>query len=555
MRAIVPVLLAVPLSSAACGKKHSSDNSGDSTTENPTTSASDGSTSIDETSATSQIIIDRATTSGTYRDVIGLNKAPRGTDSQALGANKYEISQLYKIIGVSTVRTLDSYFDICEVYTDDTVTNATNNQTLTNCVNTQGTHATWASNNSGANLGNGIKYNFTTVDSGLDAIYNSGASIYYRMGENNNGPNDTTDFSGWATVGTNIYKHISGQGGGFGNTPSHTVTTNYIELTNEPDGSFWMGSQSNYFSLYNTAFDTVRAVAPASVKIGGPAFTTNFQTHLGISSNPAANFVSSVGSSRLDFISTHVYGSCESATLSEMINNISFLRSYMNSNGLSTKPIIVSEWNIGLNCSSETSFHSARAQSFNGAMMAMMQDSSLNIEKAMIYGGFGNMAFFTVDQSNPGTVTIYPGAWAMRAHMQLAGGTLLSLKVCDKSNANCQSGTGMINAEIIGSAVASGSQVKVTLSNDSAAAKTTALHIQNWQGSTSPSATVKSYPASPVTLAAPSASGTYTVTSDGANTMLSSSETTTSVATGYTNGTVAVVVSIPAQSTILLTIQ
>lgn len=515
---------------------------------------SSGNAPATTTTISASIIVNMTSTNGTYRDVLGINKAPRGTDSSSFAANTYNIAAVYQGLGVSTVRTLDSFMDNCEVYTDDTLTDVNTSATLSNCINGSGVHALWSTNSSGANVSNTAKYNFSVVDLNLDAIYNSGASMYMRLGENNNGPNDTTDFTNWATIAKNIYRHVSGVGGGFSTVPAHVLSPLYVEIFNEPDASFWMGTKANFFTLYNTTWDMIDAIAPGSVKIGGSGFATTFQDHLSVTSNVAATFISSVTTSRLDFFSAHIYGSCDSATLSEMSTHLSYLRTYMNSNGLAAKPLIISEWNSGLNCSSENPFHNSRSQSFNASMMALMQDTSLNIEKAMYYGGFGQMSFITLDTSNVGVVTIHPGAWALKAHSQLTGGTLVSTQVCDSNN-SCLSGVNSASSPLQATTVSSGAAAKMVVSNDSTSTASTTIQIQNWSGSTSPTLTMYSYPSVAQTVAATLSGGVYTVSTTNMTNLNSASIQSSTAAVTKSGSTLTSTVSIPPYAAVYVVVQ
>jgi hypothetical protein len=178
----------------------------------------------------------------------------------------------------------------------------------------------------------------------------------------------------------------------------------------------------------------------------------------------------------------------------------------------------------------------------------------LNIERAHYYGGFGQMSFFTVDTSNVGVVTIYPGAWALKAHSQLSGGTLLGLSVCDSSN-NCQSGVSSATSPLQATAVLNASQVKMVVSNDSATSNTTTIQIKNWTGSSSPSITQTSYPTSSVTVSAPLSSSVYTVSSTSATTLLSNSTTVASITGSVSGSTLTAQVTVPSYQALLLNFQ
>jgi len=459
-----------------------------------------------------------------------------------MGANTYEVSEIYKALGISNVRLHDSQVDVSSIYGDDTVS-------------TSGNVRSWACNTC-SNINTTSNYNFTNTNHATRTTAAAGAGVFLRLGESESGANNVTNLSEFSTAAINVYKHVLGN---FSSTVGQTnVDPTYIELYNEPDGGFWLGTTSDFFTLYNTTYDALKtyltSIGKSSVLVGGAGFTTTFSSHTSITSNVAFGFLSNVTSSRLDFFSSHVYGSCSSASVSAMGSALSTLRSYMNSNSLTSKPLVISEWNLGLTSGgcTEATYHEKRTQSFNAGVMAIMQDTSLNITRAHFYAGFGQMSVISVDPAAVGTVTVHPGAWAFRAHAQLSGGTQLSVQSCDSSGSSCQTGSSQGARAIQASAALVSSSARVVLANDTDTDETVQVNLKNWSGSASVSAVVESYPTTAVTTTAALAAGVYSVSSSNASALLSSNAVSSSVNVSKSGATITISVSVPARTVRLL---
>jgi xylan 1,4-beta-xylosidase len=86
------------------------------------------------------------------------------------------------------------------------------------------------------------------------------------------------------------------------------LRTWYFEVWNEPDISFWTGTQEEYFKLYDLAARAVKQ-CDRQLRIGGPAtartnWIDEFLEHV---NKPSADF--GLDGSRCDFVSTHAYPS------------------------------------------------------------------------------------------------------------------------------------------------------------------------------------------------------------------------------------------------------
>lgn len=430
-------------------------------------------------SSTLTIDVDVSQSSGKVKDLFGANKKTTFSTGKVGGTN-VNAASLYKAFGVSQVRLHDAGVDLCVVYTAAAKQNTavTPAQTVSGC-ELSGTGSiptfTWTPTSSAdADLNNPNNYDFSSVDVTLKEIVATGASVYLRLGESYNGPNNTGDPVAWAKVATNIYKHVIGV---FKPTADIAIDPVYVEVHNEPDGGFWRGSAADFYTLYKETVTRVRAAAAAAgktVRIGGPGFTRSVLTSSTVAGNPANGFVNAVGASNLDFYSAHHYNNCATATMASSGAFLRSLRTLVDSQGATGKPIHVTEWNIGLgqSCGNEF-FAEQRTQSFASGVLTLMQDPALNIDSAHFYAGVPIMSLFDFT-STAGKAKINPSAWAFWAHTRLRGAERLSARVCQ--GAACVDGHAAENLSLQALAAKSGIGQAVIVTNDSTSTQTFTLN-------------------------------------------------------------------------------
>jgi len=424
--------------------------------------------------------VDVAANPGPVRDLNGVNRRPGfslRTPPLAVDA-----TELYAAFGVSQVRTHDTGLDLCEAYTAATIT-STPPQTMSGCT-VSGTPVgtlpsiSWTPHSTATTaLDSTANYDFTSVDTAVTQITGTGASVYLRLGESYNGPNNTASTSAWARVAGNIYRHVIGT---FKPTAGVAATTPvFVEVHNEPDGAFWRGSAVNFFSLFRTTVSEVRAAAAAAgrtVRIGGPGFTSSILTSSTVTGNPANGFIAGVGADSLDFYSAHYYANCSSATLTEASTFLRALRAHVNAQGGTTLPLHLTEWNTGLGERCGTSVYSeARMQSWTSGMLTLMQDASLNVEAAHFYSAVPVMTLFDLSTS-PGSVRVNPSAWAFWAHARLRGMTRLGASVCQGST--CRDGVAADTLPLMAVAGRGALSGAVIITNDTDAAQTYTLRLR-----------------------------------------------------------------------------
>jgi hypothetical protein len=440
-------------------------------------------TVLQTTTVSATIEVDTSQAGGAIRDLFGANKSPRAP--QSFGSSIiYNVAALYQQLGISYVRTHDSGIDLCGTYTDATLYDmSTPTPTvLTGTCTVVGTDAPpqlkWNVNNP-ADVDNPDHYDFTEADRTIAAARQAGAAIYLRLGQSYNGPSDTDNPDAWSKVAVNIYRHVIGEF-----KPSGvSVDPVAVEVYNEPDGGFWRGTKSGFMIYFNNTVDGVRRAAVSagkSLRIGGPGFTTEVVRHIGSSPNVASTFVETATLGRLDFLSVHHYNDCDTASLGKAVDWFDSVRSALAAKGYpQTKPLDISEYNIGLGIACGNAFFSdPQVQAFTSGILTMMQlVDEWNIERAMFYSGFPNMALIT-NSTTSGSVTVNPSAWAVWAHSQLKGGTIVPTRIC-LNGSSCVSGKNAASSSAVALAARiSTGGYRIIVTNMTNAEKTYTLNLK-----------------------------------------------------------------------------
>ena len=438
------------------------------------------------------IEVDTSVVQGTMLDLLGVNRKPSfiaksrlntTTSISTSNSSNLDAGLLYSAFGVSQVRLHDDDIDLCTVYTAAKKMDASGSvsKEVTNCKvtgNSGPPHLIWTPISSAdTDLDNPANYDFNLVDEALRKTQATGASVYLRLGESYNGPNDTDDPVAWAKVATNIYRHVIGV---FKPTSDIAIDPVYVEVHNEPDGVFWRGKTATFNTLFIETVQRVKLAASAAgriVKVGGPGFTTNLLTNATRTGNPANGFVETVSASGLDFYSTHYYGGCAKATLPAAASYLRNVRTLVNNQGGSHLPLHITEWNIGLGEQCGNDFYGQqRTQSFDSGVMTLMHDPAQNIEAAHFYAGVPIMALFDFTSVN-GKVLINPSAWSFWAHAKLKGAIALSTKVCTNTN-NCVAGYAAENSPLLALAGQFGGTQMVIVTNDNPSTSSYTLRVK-----------------------------------------------------------------------------
>jgi hypothetical protein len=502
-------------------------------------------TVANSSSATVVVQVDAAVAGSAIADLFGVNKGPRFNGSVAGTTN--DASTLYQSFGITQARLHDSAVDVCGTYTPVTKTNMNSPSTpITGCTLAgSGGQLPWfrLTPNSSADtaLNNTANYDFSATDAALAATTAAGSRVYLRLGDAFNGPNDTADPVAYAKIVTNIYKHVIGQ------FKAGTTTTDpvYVEVWNEPDGKFWRGTNAAFYTFFTETVTRVRAAAAAAGKtvvIGGPGFTATFMETS--STNLTHGFVSNVGVANLDFFSVHHYGSCATATLATAAQFLRTVRTYADGQGLSGKPLHITEWNMGLGeICGEPLYSDQRMQSYASGMLTLMQDPAQNIKAAHFYSGVTVMSLFDFS-SSPGNVRVNPSAWAFWAHTKLKGSTAISAKVCP-GGLNCVNGYAAENQPLLALA-GSGTGVRTAVvTNDGASSVTYTVKFTGLTGA-SVNATILTPPAGTRDL--PLSGAPLKPLSTGITSLLALPTSETRSALGLSSGQLEMTLTLPSHT-------
>ncbi len=498
--------------------------------------------------STVTVELDAGQTVGVIRDLFGVNKKP-SFPSPTPGVN-WSGTSLYPAFGISQVRLHDSSVDLCSTYTAASKLNTgvTPAQAVSGCT-LQGSggqaHFTWTPISSAdADLNNPNNYDFTAVDEALAGVLATGAAVYLRLGDSYNGPNDTADPVAWAKVATNIYKHVIGV---FKPSAGIAVNPAFVEIFNEPDGGAWQGDVATFNTLFVETAQRVRAAAAAagmSVKIGGAGFTRNILSKSSEVGNPANGFIAAVGASTIDFFSAHHYNTCSTATLAGSASFLRSLRALVNAQGGSSKPLQISEWNIGLGSQCGNAFFAEqRTQSFDSGLLTLMQDPQQNIEAAHYYAAMPIMALFDFSTTS-GVARINPSAWAFWAHSRLRNTTMVSTRICPQGAA-CVAGYAAESAPLLALAGQTGGDSRIVVTNDGSAAVSYTLRLKGLSSATV-TATISTPPSGTRDL--PASGNPIVADANALAVLLASVSKDTRAGLSVTGGQVEVSITIPAHT-------
>ena len=224
-------------------------------------------------------------------------------------------------------------------------------------------------------------YHFAETDEYITAIMESGAQVFFRLGESidhsgeNKYINPPEDYLKWAQICEHIIRHYNeGWAGGF----HYNIV--YWEMWNEPENStMWTGSMEQFYELYRTVARYLKQIYP-ELKIGGCALGN-------IEEEEIQNFLQSLESdgkeTPLDFFSWHTYTDSPDIYAERAV----LVRRLLDENGYNNTESILDEWNYVESWSDLTGtaevIHSPAGAAFIVASLITLQKSP--VDHAMYY--------------------------------------------------------------------------------------------------------------------------------------------------------------------------
>jgi len=204
-------------------------------------------------------------------------------------------------------------------------------------------------------------YDFSSTDSVIASIYESGATALFRLGESFHVPTGSqkmpSDFDKWSSIGLQIIKHYND-----GWDRGYHYGIRQWEIWNEPDlTEFWDGTPQQFYDLYRRTVSKIRQYDP-SLRVGmagfaiasGSAFLEQVMDSVRTNNTP------------LDFFSYHAYQFANPfhyLVLSRRVGEL--LASY----GLSGLESRLTEWN-NYPYHSETTIDYARDDALSASLTA-----------------------------------------------------------------------------------------------------------------------------------------------------------------------------------------
>ncbi len=196
-------------------------------------------------------------------------------------------------------------------------------------------------------------YDFTLTDQYIEAIVAVGTQVFYRLGVSIEHARKKyeifppEDYAKWAQICIGIIRHYTE-----GWADGYRYPIEYWEIWNEPENPpMWQGTKEQYFELYATAAQAIKARFP-HLKVGGYAgcgfyaltrdnqsdFYKGFVTYF----TDFLAFVSaSSGRIPLDFYSWHLY----TTRVAEMAAHADYVRQTLDRFGFTGTESIINEWN------------------------------------------------------------------------------------------------------------------------------------------------------------------------------------------------------------------
>ena len=190
-------------------------------------------------------------------------------------------------------------------------------------------------------------YDFALTDEYLASVRATGAQIIYRLGESiehtshKRYVHPPKSVEKWAQIALGIVRHYND---GWANGFRYDIP--YWEIWNEPENrpTMWSGTDADYFQLYRTVAQTLKAQFP-KIKIGGPAvgYSGKFEGKNFVPSEFVTNFLALCRKENLplDFFSWHGY----TGDLTELPHRATAIKKLLDENGFASAESHLNEWN------------------------------------------------------------------------------------------------------------------------------------------------------------------------------------------------------------------
>lgn len=314
-----------------------------------------------------EINVDFSTVVGDIKPLNGINNGPAsGARHKRSGDIRWKLdaTDIFETLEIPFVRTHDAEYP----YGSDSFVDI---------------HCIFPDEN--ADVNDPASYHFADTDAYLAKIADSGAEIFYRLGESidhsgknlYNGP--PADYTKWAQVCEHIIRHYNE-----GWADGYTYGIRFWEIWNEYDHSdMWTASDEEYFLFYCQTASYLKEQFP-DLMIGGPAFTGAIEERV----RAFLEYLKAYdGDVPLDFMSWHLYHPYPN----KILQNSKLARALLDEYGYTDTLSILDEWNYiedwNLIGQARSALHRSgvKGAAYMTTALINMQNSPVDI--AMYYDG------------------------------------------------------------------------------------------------------------------------------------------------------------------------
>lgn len=191
-------------------------------------------------------------------------------------------------------------------------------------------------------------YQFTESDSVFQALLDSGANPYFRLGNSYNNSTVPENFNHWVQAAVEVIRHYKQM------AENNGKSLKYVEIWNEPgNNTFWQDDIEHFYDLFSQTYTALKAEFP-ELSIGGSGFTpAGYLTTKGQKVVQGLLDYLKTQGIQPDFLSWHMYSN-DPAIYAETAR---FYRELLDNMGYQTTESHITEWN--------TDFHSPVTDNIN----------------------------------------------------------------------------------------------------------------------------------------------------------------------------------------------
>lgn len=247
-------------------------------------------------------------------------------------------------------------------------------------------------------------------------------------------------------------------------------TIPYWEVWNEPEGSFWKGSSTDFFQLYKDVADSIKTFNP-NLKVGTcGAVSATIVNHQTAYFDDLINYCST-NSVPLDFYSWHLYDRLNPYSIKNFADTVRYV---LDVNGFTNAESHISEINSEVTTNSIYDL-TAKGSAYVASLLMTCQES--HVDKIFWYRGEGIGPLAYPDVS--GVADLTWNGFGMKSHNTLVSETPIKISSTGNEVINFNSGTDTTNLMIIAGKDIADTQIDILISNLNSSYTALSVNVNN----------------------------------------------------------------------------